>query len=153
MNIFVLSNYPNECAVALCDKHVVKMTLETAQILCSALSLHGVDTPYRATHKNHPCVLWAADSWENAIWLWHYGVYLGREYTYRYGKVHKSADVINWARPHIDVIPNCGETPFVQCMPEQYRNADAVQAYRDYYVAEKLHFAKWTKRNVPGWIP
>jgi hypothetical protein len=152
MNIFILDTNPSCATVQLCDKHVVKMVLETAQILCSALSIHGITAPYKATHTNHPCVKWASESWGNAMWLWRYGVYLGWEYTYRYGRVHKSADVINWARPHIDAISGDYMTPFVQCMPEQYHNTDGVTAYRNYYVAEKLHFAKWTKRDVPIWI-
>ena len=77
MNIFILDTNPSSAAVQSCDKHVVKMVLETAQILCSALSIHGIATPYKATHVHHPFVKWTAETWGNAMWLWRYGVDLG----------------------------------------------------------------------------
>jgi hypothetical protein len=41
--------------------------------------------------------------------------------------------------------------PFAQAMPDQYKNSDAVRAYRDYYIYEKSRFAKWKTGNVPSW--
>ena len=88
MNIFVVDYDPNKSAQDLCDKHVVKMILETAQMLCAA---HPIGTaPYKATHLKHPCTLWVARSIDNYEWLLTHGYALCREYTARYGKRHKT---------------------------------------------------------------
>ena len=74
MNIFVLDKDPKKAATQQIDKHIVKMPLESAQMLCAALARHGrEDTPYKATHKNHPCTLWAGESQGNFRWLVKHG--------------------------------------------------------------------------------
>lgn len=152
MNVFVLSACPVAAAQFLNDKHVVKMCLESAQILCTVHHHYGLDAPYRATHRNHPCVLWAIASFGNYTWLRRHGAAIGQEYTYRYGKVHKSAIVID-ALPMLDanVFPVQAMTSFAQAMPEQYRHADHVMAYQLYYRGEK-DFG-WNKgRPRPEWM-
>lgn len=153
MNIFVLDNNIERCARYHCDQHVVKMILEGAQILCTALTINGHTTPYKSAHQNHPCVLWTAESYDNFIWLHSLTFALNREYRYRYERKadHKSIAVIESLSGMS--YENHGLTPFVQAMPEQYRNtANPVAAYRDYYRGEKLRFARWTKRQPPRWI-
>jgi hypothetical protein len=151
MNIFVLDKDPVLAAKYQCDKHVVKMCLETAQILCTALRRYGVDTPYKAAHKNHPCTLWAGDSLTNFLWLYDHGVALCKEYTLRYGKVHKSEAVINSTLDKSGILPSKGPTPFAQAMPEVYKDECPVTAYRNYYLGEKLVFSKW-KTQTPYWV-
>ena len=150
MNIFVVDEDPELAARQLCDKHVVKMILETAQMLCTVADNQGYDAPYRATHAKHPCTLWAAKSADNWSWLLQHGLAMCAEYTRRYGRTHKSEAVIMWcARLNIG-FPESGLTPFAQAMPEQYRNECAVTAYRAYYHGEKSEFATW-KSEVPQW--
>jgi len=151
MNIFILDQNPKIAATMLCDKHVVKMIVETAQMLCTiARDLGHAAAPYKSTHKNHPCTLWAAKSRENWDWLLEHGIEMSAEYTRRYGRVHKSLAVIHWCSN----IPNPPKssilTPFAQAMPIQYKNDCAVTAYRDYYAGEKSGFAKW-KTAPPHW--
>jgi len=152
MNIFVLDRDIDACARFHCDQHVVKMTLESAQIICSAFFLHGFDTPYRPTHLRHPCVLWAAESYANLRWLRSLAEALNREYRYRYEKAvdHKSIDVIS-ATSTMEY-PDGGLTPYALAMPDRYRSKDPVRAYRRYYRAEKLRFARWTRREIPEWV-
>jgi len=153
MNIFVLDNNIDRCARYHCDQHVVKMILESAQILCSALSNKGFTTPYKATHEKHPCVLWVADSYDNFIWLRSLALALNKEYLFRYDKPvdHKSIAVIKMLSGMS--YTSHGQTPFVQAMPDKYRNSnDPVNAYREYYKGEKLRFARWTKRRPPAWL-
>ena len=153
MNIFVLDKDPKKAATMSCDKHVVKMVLETAQVLCSALDRHGVDdTLYRPTHKKHPCTLWAGDSRANFMWLVEHGLALSEEYTVRYGKTHKSQSVIEWCAKFADSIPRGELTAFAQAMPPQYRHPDVVKAYRSYYQGEKSAIATW-KTKQPSWWP
>lgn len=147
MNIFVLDAHPSLAARMQCDKHVVKMILESAQIMST---IRG--GPYKPTHENHPCVVWARSSSANYMWLWQHAVELCREYTRRYGKIHKSQPVVLSA--YLPESVPAGElTPFVQCMPEQYRQSDAVQAYRAFYIGEKAKFAVWNYSTKPTWWP
>jgi hypothetical protein len=152
MNIFVLDECPKMAAIQQVDKHVVKMTLETAQMLSTALRLNGSECPdlYRATHKNHPCTKWAKATRSNFLWLCEHGRSLAEEYTARYGKTHKSLRVIELAEALADTIPEGERTPFALAMPDQYKTESAVQSYRDFYNAEKASFAQW-KRNKPFW--
>lgn len=148
MNIFVLDNCPEFAAKYQCDKHVVKMVLETAQLLCSA---HET-APYKRTHYNHPCAIWTRSSMSNYDWLVRHGLALAREYTFRYNKIHKSTEVIEWAWQNKPNILDLGLLPFAQAMPDQYKNPnDAVSAYRNYYMNEKARIATWTKTETPYW--
>ncbi len=150
MNIFVLHREPEIAASMACDRHVVKMILETAQMMCTVVVAHGHDAPYRATHAKHPCTIWAGESMANWNWLIDYGMALCEEYTKRYGKTHKSQAVIEYcAKRHIE-LPKIPQTPFAQAMPPQYRNECVVTAYRDYYHGEKAGFATW-KTKTPSW--
>jgi len=144
MNIFVLDTDPQIAARFMCNKHVVKMILESAQMLCSAFE--NGEAPYRRAYYNHPCTKWARESKANYEWLLSHAYELCDEYFLRYGKIHKSLDVIDWCDNHSHELnlPDIGLTTFAQAMPDEYKNDDVVQAYRDYYNGEKAYFAKWT---------
>lgn len=139
MNIFILSECPKEAARLQINKHVVKMILETAQLLCTTVHLVSeIETPYKPTHKNHPCSIWARESKENFLWLVEHGLELCDEYTRRYGKVHKSKAVIEWCFENLPSnMEVLGLTKFAQAMPEHLKADNAVTAYRNYYKAEK----------------
>lgn len=153
MNIFVLDKNIEKCARYHCDQHVVKMILESAQIACTVLNEKGYTTPYRSTHVKHPCVLWAGLSFSNLQWLLKLARALNYEYRYRYrvSRDHKSFIVINQIQGM--KFESMGLTEFPQAMPDQYKvPGDPVRAYRNYYIAEKIHFARWTRRRKPAWI-
>jgi len=151
MNIFVLDYDPKVAAQMHCDKHIVKMIIEVAQMLCTVGRQNGFDTPYRSTHARHPCTLWAAESKSNWNWLIEHGIAMGEEYTRRYGRTHKSSEIIQWCANHnIGPKVDKGLTPFAKAMPDEYKVDDAVQSYRNYYLGAKAHFAKW-KTGAPDW--
>ncbi|MBD3278839.1 MAG: hypothetical protein GF388_11115 [Candidatus Aegiribacteria sp.] len=153
MNIFVLDRDIAKCAMYHSDRHVVKMVLESAQMLCTVLHENGMNAPYKPTHRNHPCTLWTGRSLSNWLWLRNLALALNDEFMYRYEKEleHASATVVR-GLPH-PPLEDRGLTVFAQAMPEQYRiPGDAVAAYRRFYVAEKAHFAVWTRREVPEWF-
>jgi len=153
MNIFVLDEDIKTCARYHCDQHVIKMILESAQLLCTALNKKGFDTPYRSTHINHPCTIWVGQSYDNFIWLSHLALVLNAEYRYRFEKDddHKSIAVVRAVATLR--FESTGLTPFAQAMPDEYKQPrDPVSAYRQFYVGEKLGFAKWTRRRRPKWI-
>ncbi len=152
MNIFVLDEDIDRCAQFHCDQHVVKMILESVQLLCTALNKKGFVTPYKSTHMKHPCVLWVEESYDNFLWLHDLTLALNREYQYRYGKSqdHKSIAVLSVIRDF--QYPSSGLTPFAQAMPDEYKvEGDPVLAYRQFYQGDKSRFAKWTKRDMPYW--
>lgn len=156
MNIFVLDINPKLAARYHCDKHVIKMCLEYAQLLSTAAhSCNGIITEglYRPTHNNHPCAVWARESIGNVMWLRELLKHLGKEYTARYGKEHRSVAVgLLAARRLARCLPVRARTPFALAMPDQYMCGDAVAAYRAYYIGEKAAIARW-KNGVPKWWP
>lgn len=155
MNIFAVDNDPVVAAKSLCDRHVVKMTLETAQILCTvARKLGHSNVPYKSTHANHPSVVWVSKTYENWKWAVEHGLALADEYQHRYGKEHASRKVIQFIKDNQFAPTNAfALQPFSQNMPDQYKCSDAVEAYRKYYIYEKHTFAKWAKTQPPSWWP
>jgi hypothetical protein len=151
MNIFAVHQDPVVAAQSLCDKHVVKMVLETAQLLCAHYPQGHA--PYKRTHYNHPCARWARESKSNYEWLIQHGLALGTEYSHRYGKEHKSVLVISWCQRQDWQLDATQATPFVQAMPIEYQvPGDSVSAYRNYYKEGKKHLLKYTKRQPPEWL-
>ena len=179
MNIFYLDKDVRKCAQMHVDKHCVKMILETAQLLSTAHRiLDGTETTilntnnrqkrvwhlpdhrqsilYSATHINHPSAVWVRQSKQNYLWLYALFDALCKEYTYRYGKVHKCErelihKQLSFAPKNITTFRDFTEpTP---AMPEQYKvPGDSVQSYHNYYNGEKTRMFSWKKRDVPFFI-
>lgn len=150
MNIFILDKNPSLAAAYHCDKHVVKMILESAQIMSTVLHMKGLPAPYKPTHQHHPCVKWAAESDANYAWLFDLFEALCDEYQARYCKRHKCEQYTEPFLLYYSYLPH--PTSFVQCMPDEYKQDDVVAAYRTYYMKDKAHFAKWKLGNVPEWF-
>jgi hypothetical protein len=153
MNIFFLSLDPSEAARLHCDKHVVKMILETAQLLYTAHWVYESSLPegaYRKTHPNHPSARWVRESLENYTWLCRLGLALCEEYTYRYGKIHKTQHHLEWLSGHSPHnLVNVGWTLPRLAMPDEFKNNDPVIAYRNYYKGAKARLLSYTKRPTP----
>ena len=159
MNIFTTNDCPVVSAQEMCDKHVVKMILESAQMLSTAHRvLDGDDRAnetglYKMAHKNHPSTIWVRASSENYRWLWKHMDALLREYTHRYGKHHATERLRNILfRPPLNIVHGVPLTDPPQCMPELCKGEDTVLAYQNYYIIEKSGFARWTKRETPAWF-
>lgn len=152
MNIFILDIDPRIASEYHCDKHIVKMPLESAQLLCSAHYLSGNDCPYRPTHINHPCAKWVRESIDNYIWLSQLGKNLCAEYSFRYNRKHKCELVIDWCIENKPLLPSKGLTQFALAMPEEYKRHNPVESYRNYYIGSKSHLHSWKNRNKPFWI-
>lgn len=153
MNIFVSDTDPVLAAQALDDKRVVKMVLETAQIISAVAHRYGVDDSwYKLTHANHPCTLWAGDRDSNLIWLVEHGEALSAEYTKRFSKTHASSAVIQRGYGLAATLPVGANTPFANCTP--HKDMPVVQAYRTYlddkWKADKRQ-PKWTVTGPPQW--
>ena len=159
MNIFYFYDCPEKSAQAQPDKMLVKMPLETAQMLCTAhRELDGDEYAdevglYKRAYWNHPCTVWARSGVINYAWLYKHFIALGEEYKYRYGREHGSITKLKDAlEPHPDNIdPNPKMTPVAQAMPDKYKDDDPIKAYRNYCINEK-HYAKWEQgRAKPDW--
>jgi len=157
MNIFYLDHDPYAIPPMMVDRHIIKMILESAQMLSTAHRIvDNVDNDvlYKATHVNHPSTKWIRESKSNYNWLYHHFCYLGMEYNFRYGKIHKSisklSDILRYAPKNLVDI---GLTKIPCAMPQEYIiSEDSVVNYRNYYIKGKSHLHKWTKRTPPEWI-
>ena len=167
MNIFILHLIPTICAKMHCDKHVVKMILETCQMLCAVWHVADpeytvFEPPYKLAHKNHPCTIWTRTSIGNYNWLCQLGLELCKEYTHRYGKIHASEKHIRELSTKVPPIPDIGFTTPAQAMPDVYKienptgPEDVVDAYRAYYFFEKHSKlsgkGKINGRELPEWF-
>ena len=155
VNIFYLDKDPKIAAKYHCDKHVVKMILETAQVLSAVHHRYHMPAPYKETHKNHPSVLWAGETWNNYAWLWRLGMELCKEYTRRYKKKHKC----QWLLENDLRLPPPGipiDEPFTDppmCMPDEYKTFDdTVEAYKNYYRGAKAYMAVWKYSDKPTFM-
>lgn len=176
MNIFILDRDPHKAATEMCDKHVVKMIVESAQMLSTAhrvldgkvvkrpsvsgkrvLDYYQLDdwrepVMYRAAHVKHPCNIWIRKSTSNYYWLFNHFQALVAEYKLRFQKEHKCTALID----PLSCLPfnlskgNVTEHP--QAMPDECKDSDVVLAYRKYYNNYKSEFATWRIREVPHWF-
>ena len=154
MNIFYIDTDVDKCAESHCNKHVVKMILEYAQLLSTAhVELDGNQVAYKSTHKNHPCAVWVRQSSDNYRYLYNLFVALCKEYTHRYDKVHLTWTKHGNTLAHLPSNINTGEfTLPPQCMPEDYYHNDTVQAYRSYYRHGKSSMLEYKRRQIPSWV-
>ena len=151
MNIFVLSIDPQEAAEWHVDKHVVKMPLESAQLLCTALGCNGFLAPYKQAFVKHPCSIWATKTKSNFSWLCELGLALCKEFTYRYGGEHACEKVIRYCKDVKFLMPEGPLTSFAQAMPDEYKDSCPFKAYREYYIKGKAHLSTWKNRDKPWW--
>lgn len=151
MNIFYLHPDASLCAQQHCDKHVVKMILESVQMLEAA---HWRGDGKQPAYYNHPCSKWVRENALHYAWLSLLAQELVREYGVRYGKLHAYYGRIENLRVCIPLtLPHepFNEPPL--CMPDECKFAgNAVASYRAYYAVHKQRFAKWTNREIPGWF-
>ncbi|PRP75133.1 hypothetical protein PROFUN_03969 [Planoprotostelium fungivorum] len=169
MNLFLLDLNRQLCAAGHCDKHIIKMILELAQLLYGVWALTEEDAKwreqapkqgYRVTHKHHPVSVWLRASRQNYVFAASFSQAMLEEYTKRYHRVHGCTDHLVWLENNIP--PKLEDKPMSQmpqAMPEQYRvndgcgsMEDTVEAYRRYYVGEKMWMAKYTNSEWPQWI-
>ena len=176
MNIFYLHPQPVICAEYHNDKHCVKMILEYAQLLCTAHRLLDgheyfgktannrnikrwlLDDPVReeglwkASHVNHPSAVWARASRGNYYWLYGLWTALMDEYHHRYGKQHSARKLMTYLVSAPKNIPEGLFTEPTPAMPDDVKIPDdSLTSYRNYYIKNKTHLAKWKNRPVPEW--
>lgn len=159
MNLFILDENISKSVEYHCDKHVVKMPLETAQMISFAY-YHQQKKPdvdlmaFSKTHDKHPCSIWLQSSLTNFVYGCEFGIKLVEEYRFRYNslKHERALQIFKKSLVCLPEIEDFGLTPFALAMPEQFKSDSAVQSYRDYYCSEKIDLLNYTKRNLPKWV-
>lgn len=163
MNIFVTDLDPVKAAQSLPDKHVVKMPVEAVQMLVSVMLRHGVEpgvitksgTHHKGGYANHPCTVWAGDSYQNAFWTWQWGIALCKEYTARYGKTHFAEGQLRRLAMVLWMIPDGPMTTPALAMPDECKTPDPVESYQNCIrakVFEKPDSFVWKKgTDAPRW--
>ena len=175
MNIFVTDRCPRRSARVLPDKHVVKMPLESCQMLSIIYSkwyfnwgdLHRVDgQPYetkKGAFRNHPCTKWAASNYYNTAWLIQHGCSLAMEYHHRYDKVHSCAKTLFEAKQIFHRMTGKSVTcysmadKFARAMPDEFKYNTSIDTFTAYkrYIASKPWVASNYLRDEsrkPDWV-
>ena len=175
MNIFVTNWDPHVSARVLPDKHVVKMPLETTQMVSLLFSPWYYDwgevlkkdgTPYdtkKGAFRNHPCTKWAAESMYNTAWLIQHGCALVDEYNHRYGKVHGCANSLFEAKKTFHRMAGevitcyCMVESFTRAMPNDFKHNTSIDTFTAYknYIGSKPWAASNYLRDPsrkPDWL-
>ena len=167
MNIFYLDNDPKLCAEYHCNSHSVKMILEYCQILSTTHrhldgkdsileNVESQDLLYKSTHLNHPSTIWTRYSKLNYEWLCKLLVELSKEYTHRYGKIHKCQRIGLIDHLCSNIPKNIKGLPFTEptpAMPDHCKiQGSSIESYRKYYNLEKQHLLKYKNREIPSWL-
>ena len=138
MNIFYINTDPIVAAQELADDHIRKMQIESAQMCCTAHWESGNEAPYKRAHVNHPSTKWTRESIQHYRWLVKHGLEICNEFTKRYGKHHKTQNILEWLRDNEPNIPDNGFKEPPQCMPEEYKNL----------VAEKIEISQRASSEI-----
>ena len=181
MNIFILDKDPIKAAQLQCDKHIVKMIVESAQMLSTAHRVldgklskrlsksgktkvkywsfddHREQVLYKAVHVGHPCTVWTMKSNNNYNWHYCHFIALCEEYRYRYGKTHatetKLAGILSTPPANIPIGYLTPQPLAMGSNPECIDPNDIVGSYRKFYQTKQLRFKMiWTKRQIPEWF-
>jgi hypothetical protein len=161
MNIFITDIDPIVSAINECDRHIVKMPTESAQILSAVQRICGNNNPvlYKVPTGNKIPIQWVLQGRENYLWLLNHYIALCNEYTKRYKKFIKSGnkqlvDVLSCIPnnlPKGKTIPLCS-TKDIHLLDRIQSWKDAVDEYRYFYFMDKNRFAKWNKgTEMPNW--
>ena len=158
MNIFAIEEDKSgnidwiESARSQDNYRVVKMILESCQILSTVLNEQGIDAPYRSFNPKHPSCLWAAESSDNFENLIIHCTAMIEEYHSRFQKIHKCSAVLQKIVDLYDAskFPTSEPTPLRMAMPDEYRSENIVESYRRFYASKPR--VRYPKNKIPQWF-
>lgn len=153
MNIFYINPDPIQAARELADDHIRKMQIESAQMLSVAHWENGSTAPYKPSHKNHPSTRWVRGSLPQYLWLVEHGLEICEEFKQRYGKEHKTKEVLIWLKNNVPNIPDKGFSPPPQCMDDIYKSNNTIESYRKFYIEEKIKKKNLKYNKIPSKKP
>jgi hypothetical protein len=139
MNIFYINEDPIIAARELADDHIRKMQIESAQMCCTAHWAIGGEAPYKRAHLNHPSTKWVRESIQHYRWLIAHGLEICNEFEKRYGKSHKTKEVLEWCIKHDHI-----------CKKISKNATEWMQQFLDHDNELKLHnlITEWYINNI-----
>jgi hypothetical protein len=155
MNIFYINTDPVVAARELADDHIRKMQIESAQMCSTAHWMTNSSAPYKKAHMNHPSTKWTRESIQHYRWLVKHGLEICDEFEKRYGKVHATKAVLQWLEQNEPNLPDNGFVSPPQCMPDEFKDQNALVAYKNFYINDKVKVKglNWNKlNNKPEWV-
>lgn len=163
MNVFYLDHDIKKCVKHHCDKHVVKMVTETAQLISNVHRIFPGDNffpdfimNYDKRHINSPHAKWLRESIENYKFLCKFGLELYNEYQFRYNKPdkhHRAIQIFKWSLQNTPNLPNLSFSYPPIVMDDEFKiKNNIVLSYRNLYMTDKRHFMSWKNRNKPTWF-
>ena len=161
MNRFLIDHHPDAIAKQLCDQHIVKMPLEEAQMLCTALWHHDpayaeIKGLYKPVHQKHPCTLWAMENKSNYTFAFSLLGCMLKEYTARYKKYHGATKHFASLWDGRMYLPDGKITPHPQCFSghDELKTDEfyPIKAYRAFYNVDKARFARYRYTQQPTWM-
>ena len=161
MNRFIIETTPEKISQSLCDQHIVKMPLEETQMLCSAIWHHAPDFAekknlYKPVHTKHPCTIWVRETRDNFLFAWNLARCMFAEYTIRYKRIHNSRKLLLPLIVGSRFIPNGKMTKHPQCFSKhddlKTDEFFPIKAYRNFYIKDKLRFARYNFSERPEWF-
>ena len=162
MNRFIIEDSINGICASMCDQHIVKMPVEEAQMLCTALWHHAPEYAeekqlYKPVHQKHPCTLWAMETRANYAFAFRLYKAMLDEYTFRYKKLHGASKHWDSLWYGTNYIPRGNVTKHPQCFSghDDCKTDEfmPINAYRAFYKRDKLRFARYNKgRSKPQWL-
>lgn len=139
--------YKAPVKLAIVQKHLaIPPTLTTAPVSISRPNEPG----FRPCHIHHPCAKWVRESLQNYIFLAKLAIALADEFKFRYPKkgAHACEVHAHWLLSNFPEFMMDDEiTPFVQAMDVQYKRADPIEGYRNYYLTSKKERGLLTYKN------
>jgi hypothetical protein len=156
MQVLILDNDLNMNIRSYVDKHVHKLAMEITQILCTTMRVKGYSGAdiYKITHKNHPWCIFAREKEDHFVYLYNLANGLFKEYSYRYGRVHKSEQILHKCfeiSSYKNKKINIEGWNFPMCIPTKYIKSNVVESYRSFVIGERSHIASWKNRQKPEW--
>jgi hypothetical protein len=162
VNFFYLDKDPIQCAKYYCNKHILKIPIEIAQILSKIHHELETGVDYCKIYKNSQVVkntlgpyCWIKQSYDNYIWTSKLGLALINEYKIRYNKdTHKSEPILKYLANNPPKLPKIGITRFIGTNKYdmfQYISNDPIICGRYNYVEMKCKNDKWNIHGPPNW--
>lgn len=163
VNFFYLDEDPKKCAEYYCNRHILKIPIEIAQILSKIHYELNSNIDYSKIYKNASVVkntigpyCWIKESLHNYIWACTLGLELINEYKLRYNKTeHKTERILQFLFDNQPDLPNIGKTKFRGTNKYdmfQYISNDPIICARYNYAEMKCINDKWNKDGPPTWF-
>lgn len=164
VNFFYLDQDPKKCAKYYCNKHIIKIPIEIAQILSKVHHELNSNIDFSKIYKNSIVVnnsigpyQWIKESYDNYIWACKLGLELINQYKLRYNKEnHKTEIILLFLFNNPPKLSKKGITKFIGTNKYdmfQFISNDPVICARYNYAEMKCTHDKWNKEvSPPDWF-